>query len=398
MNKKIIIPIASVGVFIIIVTIYMMLNNIKYTVTFNTNGGVAVESIEVKKNKTIDKLPITSKEGYTFLYWTLDGSRFNNDTKITKNITLIAYYQKNENEPNEVKTYTVKFNTDGGNEIESIEVEENNTLTKPENPTKTGYTFDKWVLDNKEYDFDTKVTEDITLKAIWKKQEENKKQYTVIFNTDGGSSISSLKVISGNKVTKPTNPIKAGYTFVEWQINGKTYNFNSIVSNDITLTALWRKNEETPVVSEKTKYTVIFDSNGGTSVSSQTIEEGSKVTKPTDPVKDGYTFNGWVLDGNSYDFNSSVTSNITLTASWKEVVKTYTISVSLVDTYSPDRYLTVKENGNPIKISKLMYIDNTEINFGSDGNKISVAYVDIMGETEFKIQLSSGSIVIAKVE
>ena len=66
-------------------------------------------------------------------------------------------------------------------------------------------------------------------------------------------------------------------------------------------------------------YTVTFDSNGGTSVSEQVVEKGGVVTRPTDPTRDGYTFNGWYVDVNSsveYDFSQKVTSDMTLTARW----------------------------------------------------------------------------------
>lgn len=66
-------------------------------------------------------------------------------------------------------------------------------------------------------------------------------------------------------------------------------------------------------------YTVTFDSNGGTSVSEQVVEKGGVVTRPTDPTRDGYTFDGWYVDVNSsveYDFSQEVTSDMTLTAKW----------------------------------------------------------------------------------
>ena len=75
------------------------------------------------------------------------------------------------------------------------------------------------------------------------------------------------------------------------------------------------------------KYTVTFDSKGGTEISTQEIEKGSKVTKPTDPTKDGYTFGGWYSDSfyfYEYDFNDKVLRNLTLHAKWNEIPKTVT--------------------------------------------------------------------------
>ena len=437
----------------------------KYTVTFDTDGGTKVEEIKVKKNATIEVLPTTTKDGYTFIEWQLNGKKFNKNTKITSNITLKASWQKNAEPSVDIKKYTVTFNTDGGSKIESVEVEENKTLTKPENPTKEGYTFDKWMLNNKEYDFDTKVIKDITLKATWKKNSTTvETKYTVKFDSDGGSNVASKTVVKGNKVSKPANPTRDGYTFVEWQLNGKTYNFNTSitgnitlkavwkksgttsekkytvsfdsnggssknnqmvvagnkaskptdptrsgytfvewqldgnaydfntpVTKDITLKAAWKKNEELTPVEEK--YTVSFDSNGGSSVASQTIVKGNKVTKPADPTRSGYTFEGWTLNGNSYDFNTPVNGDITLKANWKEVVKPkkYTVTISAVDDYSPTRILTVKEDGVVITPQEIRLPNGTKISANINKNVIK-------GVTSFIIILSNGTEVTATVE
>ena len=63
-------------------------------------------------------------------------------------------------------------------------------------------------------------------------------------------------------------------------------------------------------------YTVTFDSKGGSAVTSQNVPEGGKVTKPADPTREGYTFNGWNLGDQAYDFSTPVTGDITLTAQW----------------------------------------------------------------------------------
>ena len=72
-----------------------------------------------------------------------------------------------------------------------------------------------------------------------------------------------------------------------------------------------------PDASAPTTYTVAFDSDGGTAVTAQTVESGKTATKPADPTKEGYTFKGWTLNGTAYDFNTAVTGNITLKATWE---------------------------------------------------------------------------------
>lgn len=87
------------------------------------------------------------------------------------------------------------------------------------------------------------------------------------------------------------------------------YDFDTAVTADITLTAKW--DEEAPA-----EYTVTYDSNGGTSVQSDTVTAGEKAEKPTNPSRIGYYFDGWYNGSAKYDFSSAVNSNITLTAKW----------------------------------------------------------------------------------
>ena len=96
---------------------------------------------------------------------------------------------------------------------------EGDKVIKPTDPTKEGHNFVEWRKDGETiaFDFNTLITNDITLKAVWSKHE-----FTVTFNTDGGTPVPSAEeVLYGDKVTKPTDPIKSGYTFVEWQLEGQ---------------------------------------------------------------------------------------------------------------------------------------------------------------------------------
>lgn len=82
---------------------------------------------------------------------------------------------------------------------------------------------------------------------------------------------------------------------------------------------------DNPLELQNNGYTITFDTDGGTSIENQTIEEGKTVTKPINPSKKGYTFVKWILDGKDYTFTEKVTSNITLKAVWQENI-TYTNS------------------------------------------------------------------------
>ena len=145
--------------------------------------------------------------------------------------------------------------------------------------------------------------------------------YTVTFDVNGGNeTIADQTVESGKLATKPENPTREGHTFASWLLNGKEYDFSTPVTGNITLTASWTEDsqggdEPTPV----TSYTVTFDVNGGNeTIADQTVESGKLVTKPENPTREGHPFAGWLLNGKEYDFNTPVTGDITLTASWTE--------------------------------------------------------------------------------
>lgn len=200
------------------------------------------------------------------------------------------------------KTFTVSFDSDGGSAVESISVEEGLVATAPEAPVKDGYTFLGWYINNDKWDFANYIIySDITLKARWTKN------YTVTFDSDGGTGTASQTLISGEKIAVPSVPTKDGYTFLGWYSGDFLWDFETdTVNADITLKAKW-----------KAIYTVSFDADGGSNVKSQAVNDGGKITLPTAPTKDKYVFDGWYLGDAKWDFESgTVTENITLKAKW----------------------------------------------------------------------------------
>lgn len=294
------------------------------------------------------------------------------------------------------KKYTVTFDTDGGNSISSIKVKKNSTVSKPVNPNKEGYTFVTWTLDGKEYDFSTKITKDITLKATWEAKEEVETIYNITLNNDGKTE--TIKAANG-KITGLPSPSKEGYNFIGWFDGSNKVSVGDTISKDVTLTAKWEKVEtkEEPKTSpedETVKYTVTFNSDGGSSVKKQTVVEGKKISKPTNPTKSGYTFVSWTLDGKDYDFSKPVTKNITLKATWakKEEVKTYTVTFNS-DGGSSVKKQTVVEGkkatkpANPTKKSYKFvgwYLGNTEYTF----NETVTSNITLTAKWEYAPKLS----------
>lgn len=366
-NKKIVIISSIVAVTIGIILIFILTNKPTYNIKFDTNGGNLIEEQLVKKGDKVIQPHDPIKDGYAFAEWTYEGTTYNFSKEVTSDLTLVAKWIKIETNTQKI---IIKFNTDGGSTISNQILEKGDFVIKPADPTKKGYKFAGWLLNEKPYDFKTPVDEKIELKAKWEKVEETKKpnnsssnntttnnnkpttnnnntkpstpstptvkKYTVTFNSNGGTAVASQTITEGGKVTKPQNPTRNGYTFAGWLLGSSVYDFNTPVKANMQLIAKWNENE-------KAKYTVSFDSNGGTSVSAQTVTEGNRASRPQDPTRNGYNFAGWTLNNNNYDFNSSIKSNITLVAKWNQ--KSYTIRMSAVDDQSPDRNLTVYEEG-----------------------------------------------------
>ena len=107
--------------------------------------------------------------------------------------------------------------------------------------------------------------------------------YTVTFDTDGGSEVKSQTVAYGGQAAVPVAPAKPGYTFAGWYLDGKAYDFDAPVTENLTLTANWTVN----------RYTITFDTDGGSAIAPITQDYGTAVTAPAEPTRTGYTFAGW---------------------------------------------------------------------------------------------------------
>ncbi len=132
--------------------------------------------------------------------------------------------------------------------------------------------------------------------------------YTVSFTTGTEETIASQTIKEGEKVTEPSDPTKEGHDFAGWYCNEIEYDFESPVKSDLTLTAKWNA-----------YYIVSFATGTDAKIDDQKLYANDKVVKPNDPTKEGSVFEGWLLNGEAFDFNSDVTSNITLTAKWSNV-------------------------------------------------------------------------------
>ena len=379
-NRKILIFI-SLCLFVLGISLIIYsckINNKEYDVIFDSLGGTLIETQIVKENQKVVRPHDPKKDGYTFDNWYLGEQLFDFNTKITKNLILKAKWIEEDS-----ILIKVTFDTTGGSLIEPIYLKKGEKLNLPNEPLKEGYTFENWYLNNQIFDLDTEIISDIILVAKWKENQENIEKYTITFNSNGGSSVTSQTVVKNGVVTKPTNPTKNGYIFKEWQLDGKSYNFNTKIVKNIILTAIWEKVQT---------YEVTFNSNGGSDVASQTVVKNGVVTKPMNPTKSGYIFKEWQLDGESYNFNTKIVKNITLTAIWTQ--KQYVIEVSRIDNFSPDRKLLVKEEGKQIDVNFIKFSNGALL---ANGNNLIVSYAEIASQQSLIVVLQDGSEVTAGI-
>ncbi|MGN1398569.1 MAG: InlB B-repeat-containing protein [Erysipelotrichaceae bacterium] len=167
------------------------------------------------------------------------------------------------------------------------------------------------------------------------------KTYTVSFDTDGGTEIASLTVSENSQLVLPQDPVKEGYVFVEWQLDGVKVSNGFIVTKDITLKAIYQSEEE---IIEYV--TVTFDSAGGSAVETLTLQKGSELTLPENPTREGYTFDKWVDDdGNEVTDGFVLESDLTLHASWTENKPT-TVAVSSISLNKSSLNLIIGQSGS----------------------------------------------------
>ena len=254
----------------------------KYTITFDTNGGSEIAPITQDYGTEITAPDNPTRKGYTFKGWDKEIP----ETMPAENITVKAQWKINQ--------YTIAFDTNGGSEIAPITQDYGTEITAPDNPTRKGYTFKGWDKEIPE----TMPAENITVKAQW---EIN--QYTIAFDTNGGSEIAPITQDYGTEITAPDNPTRKGYTFKGWDKEIP----EAMPAENITVKAQWEINQ----------YTIAFDTNGGSEIAPITQDYGTEITAPDNPTRKGYTFKGWDKEIPK----TMPAENITITARWKDTEK-----------------------------------------------------------------------------
>lgn len=193
------------------------------------------------------------------------------------------------------------------------------------------------------------VTALFAILAIGCGKDDNKElqQFTITFDSQDGSKVASQTILYGEKIVEPTSPTKDGYAFIGWYTEATfahAWDFErEIVTKDITLYAKW----------EIVEFIVTFNTNGGSSIDPVAAAKGSKIQRPLPPTKDGFAFIDWYTDNTLeqvFDFNTSITSNITLYAKW---IKAESITKELLQSLIKEAHAIKTENYTDASIDNL---------------------------------------------
>ena len=201
-------------------------------------------------------------------------------------------------------TYTVTLHANGGTIADGKDVTGYTYgvgATLPTDVTRTGYTFKGW------YDNENLTGSPVTAisntetgnKEYWAKWEIN--QYTITFDTAGGSTVASITQDYGTAITAPADPTREGYTFIGWDKAIPT----TMPAENMTITAKWKVNQ----------YTITFDSNGGSEIAPITQDYGTVIAAPANPTREGYTFIGW----DKAIPSTMPAENMIITAKWRDI-------------------------------------------------------------------------------
>ena len=264
-----------------------------YSVTLHENGGTLssgnVTSYNYGEGATLPTAGDMTREGYTFAGW------YDNEALTGTPVMTISNTEMGNKEywaQWEINQYTVTVKPENGEADITITQDYGTPIAAPADPTREGYTFIGW---DKAIPT-TMPAENMTITAKWKVN-----QYTITFDTNGGSEITPITQDYGTAIAAPADPTREGYTFIGWDKAIPT----TMPAENMTITAKWKVNQ----------YTITFDTNGGSEITPITQDYGTAIAAPADPTREGYTFIGW----DKAIPTTMPAENMIITAKWRDI-------------------------------------------------------------------------------
>ncbi|MBQ3419724.1 MAG: leucine-rich repeat protein [Erysipelotrichaceae bacterium] len=229
--------------------------------------------------------------------------------------------------------YDINSGTNNINNPKTYTYEDNEIILL--DPTREGYTFDGWYLNNEKItSIPNHSTGDKTIEARWIPN-----QYTITFDSDGGSAVSPVTQDYNTSVNLP-NPIRKGYSFLGWYDGDTKVTSLKVPAKNITLKAKWGLN------TYNIKYTLNGGTNNTNNPSTYTYED-NEITL-LDPTREGYTFVGWYLNNEKItSIPHHSTGDKTIEAKWNYlVVKSGECGSNATYKIFADNSITITGSGN----------------------------------------------------
>jgi ABC-type oligopeptide transport system substrate-binding subunit len=298
--------ILKILLFLFIFTVLYACKEQSYTVTFDPKGGLLeLTEITLKKGDTFDIKDFEpTRDYYSFDYWYIsdDQTPFVKDTPVTGNITLQAKWTPYQ--------FMVIFKeANQGSDVVTTVVYPNHTTSYTPSP-RDNFAFLGWYRDQDlslAFTFGQSLTEHITLYPKW--QQINPDYVLVTFDANEGEDVEPVLVNYDTVLEDVPTPVRLGYTFIGWFLDDELFDFTNKLTESIELIAMW----------EQIIYTVSFESNGGTTVITQTYTDGELFVLPTAPRKANHEFVTWLKDDAPMMSHTPITSSMTLHASWRKI-------------------------------------------------------------------------------
>ena len=237
----------------------------------------------------------------------------------------------------EDKFFTVTFDVQGGTAVQSVEVKEGTSITLSSySTTKSGFDFEGWALSatGQVLTGNYTVTTNITLFAKFTQQVTS---YQISFYDEDGTLLTTKSVNEGSIPSHTYQPVDTAewdYSFEGWK---------SSLSSSTVLTTLPAASANASyyasVTSTKKQYTITFVTNGGSTINTITVDYGTEVLEPSEPIKEGFNFVSWTTDialQNAATWPITVQGNVTLYASWNEKIELGTYLQALLNSYQYD--------------------------------------------------------------
>jgi uncharacterized repeat protein (TIGR02543 family) len=298
----------------------------EHTLAFDSRGGSAVDPVTAAAGTPVARPGDPARTGYAFQGWydaADGGTLYDWPHALTGDVTMYAHWQK---------THTLTFDSHGGSAVQPVSSYEGTAVETPADPARENHTFTGWFSSAEggtKYPWPHILNTDLTMHAQWRENP----RYTLSFDSRGGSAVADITAYAGTAVEKPADPTRANHTFAGWfdaESGGTEYPWPHVMTGNTTMHAHWQEN---------TKYTVSFNSHGGSAVADITAYAGTAVEKPADPTRANYAFAGWFdaeSGGTEYSWPYAPAANVTMHARWRENEQGFPAPTGLAATVSGD--------------------------------------------------------------